>query len=574
MQGRMWRKAGLYINTVKYLRPTQIAGQLTKPLKGKAGLKGRKRVKNCIRQNIRTWITELDGNSEFLSRFDPDELLHNRVTLLNETHELDLKTWQAEALPLWRFNLHYLEYCICLGEQFREKNEIRYYRSFRKIVLSWIKANPESVGDGWHPYTISLRIPNLFVCLELFQEPLEKDRLFREQVMGNIYRQYCILLRRKETWLLGNHYLENLKTILLCSLVFGEENVYEKHIRLFQRELREQILADGMHFEQSPMYHKIILEDVIRVAFWLRQAGKREYLGLLPTLQRMADAGLSLEKGMGRTPLFNDSGDNVAKPIQALLEASERLFGIQAKEKAGLDFSGYYKLYGKGTALLFDAGKIGPDYMPGHGHCDCLSFELSLNGRPLFVNGGTFQYQGRERNYFRSAKAHNTVEIGEHQQSECWGEHRGARRIHGIRVRAAGEGIVGEYQNYLGESHRRRISLDKKQLTVWDLAGGRKGVTVHSYLHIAPGFCTFLSGRKIGIADEEGRLVCAITPMQCDFQIHDSGELAYYAPEFGLLNQGRCVEFCWKADGKQHGYAVVFGDAGVQTYSKRSGLSY
>ena len=45
MQGRMWRKAGLYINTVKYLRPTQIAGQLTKPLKGKAGLKGRKKVK-------------------------------------------------------------------------------------------------------------------------------------------------------------------------------------------------------------------------------------------------------------------------------------------------------------------------------------------------------------------------------------------------------------------------------------------------------------------------------------------------------------------------------------------------
>lgn len=196
MQGRMWRKAGLYINTVKYLRPTQIAGQLTKPLKGKAGLKGRKRVKNCIRQNIRTWITELDGNSEFLSRFDPDELLHNRVTLLNETHELDLKTWQAEALPLWRFNLHYLEYCICLGEQFREKNEIRYYRSFRKIVLSWIKANPEGVGDSWHPYTISLRIPNLFVCLELFQEPLEKDRLFRDFLpqLGFHERAFPLLL--------------------------------------------------------------------------------------------------------------------------------------------------------------------------------------------------------------------------------------------------------------------------------------------------------------------------------------------------------------------------------------------
>lgn len=556
----MWRKAALYINTIKYLRPAQIAGQIARPLKGKAGFKGRKGIKKPVRRNIRTWIPELDGNPEFLSRYEPEGLLRNQVTLLHETHELDWETWQVKALPLWRFNLHYLEYCICLGERFRERREIRYYRKFREIVLSWIKANPTGKGDGWHPYTISLRIPNLFVCLELFEEPFEKDRLFQERVMESIYSQYRILLKRKETWLLGNHYLENLKTILLCSLVFGEEDIYEKHIRLFQRELREQILSDGMHFERSPMYHKVILEDVIRAAFWLRQAGKQEYPGLLPTLQRMADAGLSLEKGMGRTPLFNDSGDNVAKPVQALLEASERLFGIRAKEKDRLDFSGYYKLYGKGTALLLDAGRIGPDYMPGHGHCDCLSFELSLNCMPLFVNGGTFQYQGRERDYFRSAKAHNTVEIGDHQQSECWGEHRVARRIHGIRVRAWDQRIAGEYENYLGERHRRWLSLDDKGLAVWDLAGGRSALVIHSYLHISPGFCPFLSGRKLGIADEEGRLVCVINPRQCDFRIHDSGELAQYAPELGLVRQGSCVEFYWKADGKRHGYAVVFGE--------------
>jgi len=33
--------------------------------------------------------------------------------------------------------------------------------------------------------------------------------------------------------------------------------------RLLARELREQILPDGGHFERSPMYHAILLKDVL-----------------------------------------------------------------------------------------------------------------------------------------------------------------------------------------------------------------------------------------------------------------------------------------------------------------------
>ncbi len=42
--------------------------------------------------------------------------------------------------------------------------------------------------------------------------------------------------------------------------------------------------------------------------------------------------------------------------------------------------------------LVCDCANVGPDYLPGHAHADTLSFELSLDGRRLFVNSGTSVY--------------------------------------------------------------------------------------------------------------------------------------------------------------------------------------
>ena len=41
-----------------------------------------------------------------------------------------------------------------------------------------------------------------------------------------------------------------------------------------------------------------------------------------------------------------------------------------------------------GDRLLVDCGEIGPDYLPGHAHCDTLSFELSLSGQRVVVDSG------------------------------------------------------------------------------------------------------------------------------------------------------------------------------------------
>ena len=74
---------------------------------------------------------------------------------------------------------------------------------------------------------------------------------------------------------------------------------------MLKTQVNEQVLDDGMHFELSPMYQKIVLEDLMRAAIVLRDSGFGEHAEAFK-LQQMCDCLYSMERGIDRTPLFND----------------------------------------------------------------------------------------------------------------------------------------------------------------------------------------------------------------------------------------------------------------------------
>jgi hypothetical protein len=71
------------------------------------------------------------------------------------------------------------------------------------------------------------------------------------------------------------------------------------------------------------------------------------------------------------------------------------------------------QFYGKDYIFAGNATKAGMAPLYAHGHLDPLSFYLSFDGKEIFVDPGTYLYgnSGKWRNYFRSTKAHNTIEI-------------------------------------------------------------------------------------------------------------------------------------------------------------------
>ena len=322
----------------------------------------------------------------------------------------------------------------------------------------------------------------------------------------SIHEQYVFLSEHLEKEILGNHYFENVKALVLCALFFDDQDALSVFIREFRKECREEVLPDGMHFELSPMYHKIVLEGLLRVAAGLRKAGRPD-APLEQMAQDMVNAAYSMEHGLARTPLFNDSGDNVAKSLDALLDCAKRYLGITPVYRASLPDSGYYFFENGPWKLIVDAGAAGPDYIPGHSHCDAMSFELYRNGAPVLVNCGTYAYQCGERHYFRSTEAHNTVQAAGVEQSEIWSTFRLAGRSR-TRVLAVSEnGIRMEMTDYRGNRIQREIMLTEDALYIKDCG---ENLRLRSHLH---------SINKI--------------------EINSSGECdwteAIYAPEFGLL---------------------------------------
>ena len=557
----MIRKIKLYFNTIKYLKTKQVFYQLKKKVRTY-----KYKTLTCFPINnympLKLGIKDLDLDDDYLRRFDTNKILENQILLLNEEYMLDIKSWNnTKASHLWNFNLHYFEFAIALAAAYTKKKDIKYYNKFKELLLNWIENNSDIKGDAWQAYTISLRIPNLLICFDLFGKIFKDDKGFREQILKKVYHQYKYLMQHQEQHLLGNHYFENIKTILICSLYFKEDSIYKTYFLKLQKQIKEQILEDGMHFELSLMYHKIVLEDIIRIAFCLQQRKPEDVKSLIPTIQKMADILASLEKDMGKIPLFNDAGDGVAKETYQLLNATKHLFGIEPIYKNNFPESGYYKYYKKNIAIMFDAGRLGPDYMPGHGHCDALSFELSLSGKPVFVNSGTYQYQGELRKYFRSTEAHNTIKIGNQQQSECWGEHRVARRISNVTFQENDNVIFGAYENHLGNIHQRSlVFIDTKKLIIRDLVKVKSGRITHSYLHLAPHLTVEKKkDNTYEVFNRNKQLICTISVFGKEkIIIHKDGILTNYSPTFGVLEKKIAIEFQWNFNQKQSEIHIDF----------------
>jgi uncharacterized heparinase superfamily protein len=327
-------------------------------------------------------------------------------------------------------------------------------------VLDWIANHPLGRGRvGWEPYPISLRLVN-----------------------------WCAHL---EQHLRGNHLLENAAALALCGACFAGDRAQawlRVGLGILERELPEQILADGGHFERSPMYQ-------LRLAYalaCLANAGDASLAErVAEPLARLRRAAAYLCHPDGEIALLNDSAFGIANPPGDLIEAEVR------PGPFALPQTGYYGARsGAGHYVICDAAPIGPDYLPGHTHGDIFSFELSLGGRRVVVDAGVHGYEADAlRSYCRSTRAHNTVEVEGQDQCEFWAAFRVARRGRprdvAWRPLDAGfelEGWHDGYERLRGRpGHRRRFRWhDAGVLLVRDTVRAGVPVAVRSRLHLHP----------------------------------------------------------------------------------------
>lgn len=330
--------------------------------------------------------------------------------------------WNDPAVDkLWLYNLHYFDDLNAEGAVKRREWHAR-------LIERWIEENPPGYGNGWEPYPSSLRIVN-WIKWTLSGGELSP------QAVASLAVQIRFLCQRLEFHLLGNHLLANAKALIFAGAFFEQKEAQEwmtKGLSILRRELPEQILADGGHFELSPMYHTIILEDLLDI----ENIGATYGLGpIIDTemIEKMRAWLAAMCHPDGEIAFFNDAAFGIAPSLTEINGYAGRLrHPVQEVLSDGvlrLAESGYIRLQNGEAVLVVDAAPVGPSYLPGHAHADTLSFELSLQGQRVLVNSGTSCYGvGLERQRQRGTAAHNTLIVDEQDSSEVWGGFRVARR--------------------------------------------------------------------------------------------------------------------------------------------------
>lgn len=204
----MDNKIILYINTIKHLKPSQIYYRLSNRLKRELYKKKLLTVQMPYELKVKDafnyLIPELDFSKEYLDRFDTKGILNNKFTFINITNQVELsKAWNNKELQhLWRYNLHYFEYLFKLAYEYSKGyNQNQYYNKFKDLIKNWIENNPFAYGDGWHSYTISLRITNWISTYQIFKgkiiEDDDFDKSFRESMYWDDIISNSITLKKQ-----------------------------------------------------------------------------------------------------------------------------------------------------------------------------------------------------------------------------------------------------------------------------------------------------------------------------------------------------------------------------------------
>lgn len=464
----------------------------------------------------------------------------SRFCFLSVESEVDgAMAWQGGQDMLWLYNLHYFD------DLNAEEAEARadWHRAW---INRWIDENPPASGVGWDPYPTSLRIVNWVKWMLAGHSP--PPRLLHSLAM-----QARSLAGRIEFHLLGNHLFVNAKALLFAGLFFdgSEAETWRRRAsELLLRELDEQVLADGGHFERSPMYHALILEDVLDVLN-LTTAFGCDPDELTRRCRRKAEQMLDFLRAIihpdGELSFFNDTALAIAPAPTALFAYAARL-GLVVAPAQPLALiekpdSGYWVFGDENSRAIVDAGPIGPDYLPGHAHCDTLSYELSVGDRRVIVNSGVYTYQGVERHWFRSTAAHNTLRIDGEEQHEIWGQFRVARRGRVVDVHTSGTGTAialsaahTGYRRLPGNpTHRRTIRHQDSVWTIEDRIEGGGTHRVESYVHLHP--------EVIVVEASDRAVVCRTGDVMLRIETEGviSCEDTYYSPTFGARDKNQTL---------------------------------
>jgi uncharacterized heparinase superfamily protein len=454
---------------------------------------------------------------------------------------------------------------LTLARAARLFEDERYAAELERQLAGWLEANPAGVGINWvTPMEIALRAVNWTWAIGTLEawRPLDGELRARATRSLQTHARHIALHLEGSPLLRSNHYLADVFGLLVLADALPADPLAARwrraSRRALEREIRRQVLDDGVGFEASLPYHGLALEMFLLAWHLAQRSGRPLSSAYRRRLERMLEVSRAVRHPDGRCPVFGDQDSGRVLPASFqrppthdnLLDLGAALLGrdrshdgppheevawtlgvepwraLRARPldarpaRTAFPNGGLYVLRGGGAHLVARWGGVGQNGNGGHAHNDLSSYELSF-GTPVVVDSGTYVYTAdvRARNAFRAARAHNVLVVDGldmHPLSEAQPFRLPAHARFAVEEwseRFDGATLVGWHDGFrrAGGSIRcrRRIALagDSGIVEIADEVLGAGTHRAESLVHLAAGCRATRVGRSTVRVDDVGHVV-------------------------------------------------------------------
>lgn len=438
--------------------------------------------------------------------------------------DIDYRNGKTTGGIKFAWELNRFHHFPCLAISYALTKNESYREEIFDQLAHWLEFNSYPNGINWiMGIELGIRIVNLIYTLK-FLGP-ESLRPEHRQLIGRFVFTHAAHLYRYPSKYssCANHAVAEALGLFLSGLCFPELKNAAKWKgfgkRVLEREIKRQIYPDGSNFEHSLPYLQFVLDHFLVYFLFCEEYGEDvdvdvenrlnssfgfisailDKKGNFPSVGDDDDGHLIkfwfgehnnfisllntgavlfnkpdwiLENAEFDQKTFFLLGKDSAHKWHELKKSKKRdVLSVQSFDNAGLtalrDVSPFEILF------VVNSGPLGLKPLGGHGHADALSFWLSIDGHPVFIDPGTYLYHsgGKWRRYFRSTSAHNTIRVDDLDQSEIVSDFmfKNFYDVNRTRPETTGEGIQWTASHDAYERlkdpvrHKRKFFYDPKE---------------------------------------------------------------------------------------------------------------
>lgn len=427
----------------------------------------------------------------------------------------------------WELNRHYQ--FAGMAKSFYVTGDFSILEELQELFYDWNNKNHFLCGVEWtSAMEIAIRVNSWIYTYCFLNKAFEKYNLENNKILKDISRGIIVMAdyivkHRAKYSSANNHLIVEMYAVGMSGIFFDYKHWEKLAFNILTEELPRQNYADGVNKEMSLHYQSFVME-----AYGLLMLEMKHNHIKIPQiweeyLLNMSEFMCDCCGEYGETVVFGDNdegkildlsgehfdhyryvldlmGNVLPKRYSKMENIHENLCWILSDDFQNnvLQKNCYYspevKCYKEGGYTLWrsknnkvligiDHADLGFGSLAAHGHADALSFQMFIEGVPVFVDPGTYNYHvpKKTRDEFRATKNHNTVCVNDQNQAEILGPFLWGKRYKINNVEFDNECekkciMTAELQNS-SYVHRRKFVYNKaNQLIIEDVVQGGQDI--------------------------------------------------------------------------------------------------